>query len=123
MPGQPFEVRVSPPLHLFNAYPHIRAELSVEGQRVGICHILSYQSPSRTFTGFVSTIKGQHLTSQFLFGKAETDAAVSAVAPGTSKTGGLNVKLSSMQRLPGHLEAPRQLSYKGNGPSKAIEGL
>ena len=123
IPGQPFEVRVTAPLHLFHASPELRAELTVEGQSVGICKILSYQHPSSNFTGFVSTIKGQHLTSQFLFGKAETDTAAPAVAPGSSKTGGLNVKVSSVQRLPGHHEAPRQLSYHGTGPSKTVEGL
>lgn len=123
VPGQPFEVRVTAPLHQFYAYPQIRVELTVEGQSPNMAHILQSSQPSATFKGFVNTVKGQHLTNQFLFGKAETDAAAPATAPGTSKTGGLQVKLKHVQQLPGHLEPPRQVSHQGAGPSKAIEGL
>lgn len=123
VPGQPFEVRVTAPLHQLYAYPQIRVELTVEGQSPNLCHILSQSQPSATFKGFVNTVKGQHLTNQFLFGKAETDAAAPATAPGTSKIGGLQVKLNHVQQLPGHHEPPHQVSHQSAGPSKAIEGL
>lgn len=123
VPGQPFEVRVTVPLHQFYAYPQIRVDLTVEGQSPNVAYTLQSSQPSVTFKGFVNTVKGQHLTNQFLFGKAETDAAAPAIAPGTSKTGGLQVKLTHVQQLPGHHAPPRHMSYQGAGPSKAIEGL
>ena len=122
VPGQPFEVRFTAPVQQLQAYPQIRAELSVEGQRTNIAYILNQNQPSATFQGFVNTVKGQHLTSQFLFGKAETDAAAPATAPGASKTGGLQMKLTQVHQLPGYLEPPKQVAYQGAGPSKAVEG-
>ena len=49
VPGQPFEVRVTAPLHQFYAYPQIRVELTVEGQSSNVAHILQNSRPSATF--------------------------------------------------------------------------
>lgn len=123
VPGQPFEVRVTAPLQKLYVYPQIRVELTVEGQNPNVAHILSPSQPSATFKGFVHTVKGQHLTNQFLFGKAETDAAAPATAPGTSKIGGLQLRFKHVQQLPGDNEPPQQVSHQCAGPSKAVEGL
>ena len=122
VPGQPFEVRITPPVRHFDRVPETRVELAVEGRSVGVAKIMKRSHPVAVFEGFVNTVKGQHLNSQFLFGKAETDAAAPAVAPGSSKTGGLHIKCIQMQQLPGHQEPPRQVSYQGAGLSKTVEG-
>ena len=122
VPGQPFEVRVSAPAHQLHAFPQIRVELTVEGRNPNVCYILTSSQPSGTFKGFVNTVKGQHLTNQFVFGKAERDAAAPAIAPGTSKTGGLQLRLVQVQQLPGHVEPAKQVSYQGTSASKAVEG-
>lgn len=122
VPGQPFEVRVTAPAHQLHAFPQTRVELTVEGRSPNTSYILTSSQPSGTFKGFINTVKGQHLTNQFVFGKAEKDAAAPAVAPGTSKTGGLQVKISQVQQLPGHAEPAKHVSYQGTDACKAVEG-
>lgn len=122
VPGQPFEVRVTAPAQQLHAYPQIRVELTVEGRSPNVCYTLTGSQPSGIFKGFVNTVKGQHLTNQFVFGKAERDAAAPATAPGTSKTGGLQVKISQVQQLPGHADPAKHRSYQATSASKAVEG-
>ncbi|KAL3152812.1 hypothetical protein ABBQ38_012394 [Trebouxia sp. C0009 RCD-2024] len=122
VPGQPFEVRVTAPAQQLHVSPQIRVELTVEGRSPNVCYILTSSQPSRTFKGFVTTVKGQHLTNQFVFGKAERDAAAPATAPGTSRTGGLQLKIAQVQQLPGHADTAKQMSYQSTGASKAVEG-
>lgn len=123
VPGQPFEVRVVAPAQQFHACPLIRVELTVEGQSPNTTFVINRSHPSATFKGFVNTVKGQHLTNQFVFGKADRDAAAPATASGTSKTGGLQVRITQVQQLPGQAEPLKEVSYQGTGPSKAVEGL
>ncbi|DBA83005.1 hypothetical protein WJX77_011326 [Trebouxia sp. C0004] len=78
--------------------------------------------PSTSFKGFVSTVKGKHVTSQFLFGAAQTDFQAPTTAHGTSQTGGLSIKIEHIQQVPGQCQPPAQVSSHAAAAPKAIEG-
>lgn len=122
IPGQPFEVKISAPPSMFFQFPLVRASLTVEGQNSGICHIMSVNHMTASFRGFVSTIKGKHVTSRFLFGAAETDLDAPTIAPGVTKTGGLDIKVEHIQQLPGQRAPPAFVSSQAAAAPKAIEG-
>lgn len=121
IPNQPFEVQVTLPSHVFNSAP-IKVNLTVEGQSCGVARIVEQRSPQATFHGFVSTVKGKHVTSQFLFGSAQTDFEAPTSAPGTSKTGGLTIHIELMRQLPGQRAPAAHVSSQAAASTKAIEG-
>ncbi len=122
IPDQPFEVKVTVPQAVFRSSPLLRVSLTVEGQSCGISKILNSISSSPSFKGFVSTVKGKHVTSQFLFGAAQTDFQAPATAAGTSQTGGLSINIEHIEQMPGHLPPPAQVSSHAAAAPKAIEG-
>lgn len=73
VPDQPFEVRVTVPAHKFQFTPIVRVSLDVDGRSTNVNGVLSAKHPTYVFKGFVSTVKGENITNQFLFGTAETD--------------------------------------------------
>jgi len=114
IPDQPFEVKVTAPQAVFRSSPLLRVSLTVEGQSCGIANMLNNFTPSSSFKGFVSTVKGKHVTSQFLFGAAQTDFQAPTTALGTSQTGGLSIKIEHVQQA--------QVSSHAAAAPKAIEG-
>lgn len=94
----------------------------MEGQSCGISKLLNSFIPSSSFTGFVSTVKGKHVTSQFLFGAAQTDFQAPTTAPGTSQTGGLSINIEHVEQMPGQCQPPAQVSSYAAAAPKAIEG-
>lgn len=122
VPGQPFEVRVTAPPQQLQYYPCIKVTMLLDGRSPNISQILSAIHPSGTFKGFINTIKGQHLTNQFLFGKAETDPTAPPCKPGSSQVGGLEIHIEQVQELPGtHTSAVRAFSQSA-ASFKAVEG-
>ena len=122
IPDQPFEVKVTVPQAVFRSAPLLRVSLTVEGQSCGISKIVNSFSASSSFKGFVSTVKGKHVTSQFLFGAAQTDFQAPTTAPGVSQTGGLSISIEHIEQMPGHLPPPAQVSSHAAAAPKAIEG-
>ncbi len=122
IPDQPFEVKVTAPQAVFRSSPLLRVSLTVEGQSCGIANMLNNSTPSSSFKGFVSTVKGKHVTSQFLFGAAQTDFQAPTTALGTSQTGGLSIKIEHVQQVPGQRQPPAQVSSHAAAAPKAIEG-
>lgn len=122
VPDQPFEVRVTAPFSQFTS-GLVRALLKVDDRCVGVSSILSPQKPCAKFTGFVSTVSGQNLTRQFLFGKAETSTSAFAQTPSqASKTGGIEVKLVVVNEVPGYNAPPQAQAQPGSASFKAVEG-
>lgn len=95
--AQPFKVRVTAQSSHLIKYQIVRATLQVDGAGIGVAELLSAKRPSANFRGFVSSIKGENHVRQFLFGKAETDSEAPSKAPGSSKTGSLDVKFVRYQ--------------------------
>lgn len=122
IPDQPFEVRVTVPQAVFRSSPLLRVNLTVEGQSCGVSKTLNSFSPSSSFKGFVSTVKGKHVTSQFLFGAAQTDFQAPTTAPGVSQTGGLSISIEHIEQMPGQRQPPAQVSSFAAAAPKAIEG-
>ncbi len=122
IPDQPFEVRVTAPQAVFRSAPLLRVSLNVEGQSCGISKILNSFGPSSSFKGFVSTVKGKHVISQFLFGAAQTDFQAPTTASGTCQTGGLSIDIEHVDQMPGYLLPPAQVSSHAAAAPKAIEG-
>ena len=116
VPDQPFEVRVTVPAHKFQFTPLVRVSLEVDGRSPNVHGILSTKHPTYVFKGFVSTVKGENITNQFLFGKAEADPSAPTCKPGTSKVGGLHITLQHVQELPGRT----QPSLEAQSSSQAL---
>lgn len=125
VPDQPFEVRVTVPTSQFISQ-YIRVTLSVDGRCVGVSNIVSLYAPSATFSGFISTIHGQNLTRQFLFGKAAAATGTgtgTGSAPDINKTGGIEVKLTAVSEAPGYVMPVTAQAQPGAAAFKAVEGM
>lgn len=125
LPGKPFEVKVTAPAPVFSSAPVLRASLAVEGRSVGISFILTERHPSYTFQGFVNTVKGEHRTSQFLFGKPSDglDSAPSAPSSAKPDTGGIEVSVEHVVQAPGVVAPPQHVSSPAAASAKAVEGM
>ena len=121
VPGQPFEVRVTIPARHFTS-SQIRVSVTVDGLSIGVTKIVSPSYPVAVFDGFVSTLKGQHFTRQFLFGKAETASDGAASAPGASKTGGIAVTFTTVQEIPGYVQPAATLAIQSAAALRPVEG-
>lgn len=121
VPGQPFEVRVTAPPKQFIS-PYMRIVLTVDGLSVGVSKIISARHHATVFDGFVTAVKGQNCTRQFLFGKAETAFDGPAAAPGASKTGGIAVTFTAVQEAPGYVQPAALPAHQSAAPLRPVEG-
>lgn len=105
---QPFEVRFTAPRSQFTT-PYIRVTLKVDGTDVGIAKLVSANSPSSSFEGFVTVCKGETITRQFLFGKPETDTDGSSntEAAGGTQAGSVDVSFTAVKQVAGCVSVPK----------------
>ena len=123
IPGQPFEVKVTPPTHIFAQHPLIRLSLHVDGRSSGSHKHIHSDHPSKTFKGFVSNVTGRYMTSQFLFGTAKTYTSCTLAAPILVNTGRLTVIAEHVVQVPGqkaHSQNP--VALQPAPASQAVEG-
>ena len=121
IPDQPFEVRVTVPSHIFVRAPHVRVVLTLDGLEQFTRHTVSACSPSARFKGFVNTVSGQHIRSQFIFGKAQSDSAPAGKL-GKSSIGRVTIRLEQVYQAPELLGPTYHVSAKSAQCFKADEG-
>ena len=123
IPGQPFEVKVTPRTDICAQHPLIRLSIHVDGRSSGCREHMICAHTSKTFQGFISTVKGKHMTSQFLFGAAQTDTSCISAAPTSSKAGKLTVTAEHIVHVPGKKARSRKpLVLQAAPKSQAVEG-
>lgn len=122
-PGRPFYVQVTAPLAIFRSAPTLRVYLTIDGRDVGVWKLLNDKRPSCTFEGFLNTVKGEHRSSQFLFGKPQDASEISGASSSLDpRTGRFEVVIDHVH--PNGFQTPQQhVSSSAAIPSKADTGV
>lgn len=97
--GQPFDIRVSAPTsQLILSAMCVRVH--VDGLSIGHREYLTESHRSRVLQGFVTTVAGQHLVRQFVFGKgcAQSGDSQAGDESISNQTGTIEVEVTAVQK-------------------------
>lgn len=121
VPGQPFEVKFSAPARQLVSSA-ISVSVEIDGVNAGLHKHLIKSRLSNTVQGFVTTVKGQHLMHQFVFGAAQTEAGNTGTTTDHNKVGRILVTFTAKELQPGPDHSTKTFQHHSRQTVSASEG-
>ena len=121
VPDQPFEVKFSAPARQFVSSA-ISVSVSVDGVSTGQHKRLRKSTLSKSLQGFVTTVKGQHLVHQFVFGTAQTESGSTGTVTDHNKVGSIQVTFTAKELRTGSDHSKTVFPHHSRQTVRACEG-